>query len=108
MRVGDRVFVAGSAPVMPNGADPPPDSYGQTKRCLEIIQRALEDAGATLGDVVRTRAYLTPSADFDEFGRAHAESFSEIRPANTTVVVAAMIDPRWLLEIEAEAVITQK
>src|SRR5438093_8890285 len=106
VRVGDRVFVAGSAPIMPGGVDPPDDSYGQTKRCLEIIERALQDAGATLADVVRTRAYLTPAADFDEFGRAHAEAFSEIRPANTTVVVAAMIDPRWLLEIEAEAVIT--
>jgi enamine deaminase RidA (YjgF/YER057c/UK114 family) len=105
VRVGDRVFVAGSAPVMPDGADPPADSYGQTKRCLEIIERALEDAGATLAHVVRTRAYLTPAADFDEFGRAHAEAFRVIRPTNTTVVVAAMIDPRWLLEIEADAVI---
>jgi enamine deaminase RidA (YjgF/YER057c/UK114 family) len=57
---------------------------------------------------VRTRVYLTPAADFDEFGRAHGEAFSEIRPANTTVVVAALIDPRWLVEIEAEAVLTHE
>jgi enamine deaminase RidA (YjgF/YER057c/UK114 family) len=92
---------------MPDGADPPTDSYGQTKRCIEIIGRAVEDAGGSLADVVRTRVYLTPTADFEEFGRAHGEAFSEIRPANTTVVVAALIDPRWLLEIEGEAVLTQ-
>jgi enamine deaminase RidA (YjgF/YER057c/UK114 family) len=106
VRVGDRVFVAGSAPIMAEGADPPADSYGQAKRCLEIIAGALEQAGASLADVVRTRAYLTDADAFDGFARAHGESFSEIRPANTTVVVAALLDPRWLLEIEAEAVIT--
>jgi enamine deaminase RidA (YjgF/YER057c/UK114 family) len=107
VRVGDRVFVAGCAPVMPDDADPPADSYGQTKRCIERIAGALEDAGSSLADVVRTRVYLTPAADFEDFGRAHGEAFSEIRPANTTVVVAAMVDPRWLLEIEAEAVLTR-
>jgi enamine deaminase RidA (YjgF/YER057c/UK114 family) len=107
VRVGDRVFVAGCAPVMPDGADPPDDSYGQTKRCIEIIGRALEDTGGSLADVVRTRVYLTPAADFESFGRAHGEAFSEIRPVNTTVIVAALVDPRWLLEIEAEAVIAQ-
>jgi enamine deaminase RidA (YjgF/YER057c/UK114 family) len=107
VRVGDRVFVAGCAPIMPEGADLPEDSYGQAKRCIEIVERALVDAGGSLEDVVRTRAYLTPAADFEGFGRAHGEAFAEIRPANTTVVVAALIDPHWLLEIEAEAVITQ-
>jgi enamine deaminase RidA (YjgF/YER057c/UK114 family) len=105
VRVGDRVFVAGCAAIMPDDADPAPDSYGQAKRCLERIEQALAEAGSSLGDVVRTRAYLTPAADFDEFGRAHGEAFSQIRPANTTVIVAALVDPRWLLEIEAEAVI---
>jgi enamine deaminase RidA (YjgF/YER057c/UK114 family) len=108
VRTGDRVFVAGCAPIMPDGADPPEDSYGQTKRCIEIIGRALAAAGGSLADVVRTRAYLTPAADFEGFGRAHGEAFSEIRPANTTVIVAALVDPRWLLEIEAEAVLRQK
>lgn len=92
---------------MPDDADPPPDSYGQTKRCLERIEQALTDAGGTLADVVRTRVYLTPAADFDGFGRAHGEVFRDVRPANTTVVAAALVDPRWLLEIEAEAVLTQ-
>jgi enamine deaminase RidA (YjgF/YER057c/UK114 family) len=105
VRVGDRVFVAGCAAIMEDGGDPPADSYGQAKRCLERIEQALVAAGGTLADVVRTRVYLTPDADFDEFGRAHGEAFSEIRPANTTVIIAALVDPRWLLEIEAEAVL---
>jgi enamine deaminase RidA (YjgF/YER057c/UK114 family) len=108
VRTGDRVFVAGSAPIMPDGADPPGDPYGQAKRCLEIVAAALEQAGASLADVVRTRVYLTDASQFDGFAKAHGESFSEIRPANTTVVVAALLDPRWLLEIEAEAVVTAR
>ncbi len=106
VRVGDRVFVAGCAPIMPDGADPPADPYGQAKRCLEIVAAALERAGGSLGDVVRTRVYLTDAGQFDGFASAHGEAFAEIRPANTTVVVAALLDPRWLLEIEAEAVLT--
>ena len=87
VRVGDRVVVAGTAPVMPDGADPPADAYGQARRCLEIIERALDEAGASLADVVRTRVYLVRTGDFDEVGRAHGEAFSEIRPANTTLTV---------------------
>ena len=105
VRAGDRVFVSGCAAIMEDGGEPPADSYGQAKRCLERIEQALVAAGGTMGDVVRTRVYLTPAADFEEFGRAHGDAFSEIRPANTTVIVAALIDPRWLLEIEAEAVL---
>jgi enamine deaminase RidA (YjgF/YER057c/UK114 family) len=105
VRVGDRVVVAGTAPVMPEGAEPPPDAYGQAKRCLEIIGRALEEAGSSLADVVRTRVYLVRTDDFEEVGRAHGESFSEIRPANTTLTVKELVDPRWLVEIEAEAVV---
>jgi enamine deaminase RidA (YjgF/YER057c/UK114 family) len=106
VRVGDRVFVAGSAPIMADGSDPPVDAYGQARRCLEIVGNALQEAGASLQDVVRTRVYLTDAAAFDGFAKAHGEAFSEVRPANTTVVVAALLDPRWLLEIEAEAVVT--
>jgi enamine deaminase RidA (YjgF/YER057c/UK114 family) len=102
--VGDRVFVAGTAPVMPDGADPPTDAYGQTKRCLEIIGAALGEAGVGLPDIVRTRVYLVDTAAFDGFAQAHGEAFSEVRPANTTVVVKELLDPRWLVEIEAEAV----
>ena len=104
VRVGDRIFVAGTAPVMPEGLEPPRDAYGQAKRCLEIIAAALEEAGSSLADVVRTRVYLVRTDDFDEIGRAHGEAFAKIRPANTTLVVKELIDPRWLVEIEAEAV----
>jgi enamine deaminase RidA (YjgF/YER057c/UK114 family) len=103
--VGDRVFVSGSAPVMPDGAEPPAGSYGQAARCLEIVGAALREAGGSFAAVVRTRTYITPDADFAEVGRAHGEVFAEIRPANTTVVVHALVDPRWLVEIEAEAVL---
>jgi enamine deaminase RidA (YjgF/YER057c/UK114 family) len=105
--VGDRVFVSGTASIMPDGAEPPPDAYGQAKRCVEIIAAALEQAGASLEDVVRTRVYLVHTKDFEEVGRAHGEAFAEIRPANTTVVIAELVDPRWLVEIEAEAVIAE-
>jgi enamine deaminase RidA (YjgF/YER057c/UK114 family) len=106
VRVGERVLVAGTIAVMPDGADPPPDSYGQAKRCLEIIVAALAEAGATPADVVRTRLLLTPEADFDEVARAHGEVFSEIRPASTGFFVHALVDPRYHVEIEAEAVVT--
>ena len=107
VRVGDRVFVAGCAPIMPDGADPPADPYAQAKRCLEIVETALQNAGSSLTDVVRTRVYLVRVEDFEAVGRAHGEAFSEIRPANTTVVISGLVDPRWLLEIEAEAVVSR-
>jgi enamine deaminase RidA (YjgF/YER057c/UK114 family) len=103
VRVSDHVHVSGTAPVMPDGADPPPDAYGQARRCLEIILAALAEAGAGAQDVVRTRIYLTRAEDIEEVGRAHAEVFGDARPATTGVVVE-LLDPRWLVEIEAEAV----
>jgi enamine deaminase RidA (YjgF/YER057c/UK114 family) len=103
--VGDRVFVSGTAPVMPDGADPLPDAYGQARRCLEIVLAALAEAGAGPEDVVRTRMYVTRAEDFEEVGRAHGEMFGNVRPATTGIVVAALYDPRWLVEIEAEAII---
>ena len=90
---------------MPDGSDPPTDTYGQTKLALEIIVAALRQAGAGPEHVVRTRIYLAPSADFEEAGRAHAEIFSEIRPANAAIVVHGFVDPRWLVEIEAQALL---
>ena len=105
VRVGNAVYVAGTAPAMPDGAAPPPDSYGQARRCFEIIGAALSEAGATFADVVRTRMYITPEADFDEVGRAHGEVFRDIRPVNTTVIIAGLIDPRWHLEIDVDAVV---
>ena len=104
MRVGDQVWVAGTAPIMPGDADPPADAYEQAKVCLGIIEHALAEAGAGLDDVVRTRIYVTDASHIDEVGRAHGESFAGVRPA-TTGIVTQLLDPRWLVEIEAEAVI---
>jgi enamine deaminase RidA (YjgF/YER057c/UK114 family) len=103
---GLHVYVSGTAPVMPDGADPPADAYSQARRCLEIILAALEDAGATAHDVVRTRISVTDAALIGEAGRAHAEVFGDIRPATTGVVVG-LLDPRWLVEIEAEALLSE-
>jgi enamine deaminase RidA (YjgF/YER057c/UK114 family) len=104
---GEHVFVSGTAPVMPDGADPPPDAYAQAQRCLEIVIAALAEAGAEPEDVVRTRMYLTRAEDIDEVGRAHGEVFGHVRPVTTGVVVAALLDPRWLIEIEADAIIAR-
>jgi enamine deaminase RidA (YjgF/YER057c/UK114 family) len=106
VRVGEHVYVAGTAPVMPDGADPPADAYAQARRCLDIIAAALEQAGASLADVVRTRVYLVEVEDFEQVGRAHGEVFGEIRPANTTLLAGGLLDPHWLVEIEAEAVVS--
>ncbi|HEV2590843.1 MAG TPA: RidA family protein [Gaiellaceae bacterium] len=106
VRAGDRVWVSGTAPIMPGDADPPTGAYDQAKVCLEIIERALTETGASLDDVVRTRIYVTDAALIDEVGRAHGEAFANARPA-TTGIVAQLLDARWLVEIEAEAVILQ-
>jgi enamine deaminase RidA (YjgF/YER057c/UK114 family) len=105
VREGSHVFVAGTAPVMPEGEELPGDAFGQARRCLQIIATALLEAGATLDDVVRTRIYLVDPADWEEVGRAHGEFFGEIRPASTMVAVSALVDPRWRVEIEADAIL---
>jgi enamine deaminase RidA (YjgF/YER057c/UK114 family) len=102
---GRHVAVAGTAPVMPDGAEPPADAYGQTKRCLEIVLDALRAAGAGPEHVVRTRIFLVDAADWQEVGRAHGDVFADLRPASTMVVVAALLDPRWKVEIEADAIL---
>jgi enamine deaminase RidA (YjgF/YER057c/UK114 family) len=104
VRVGDRVWVSGTAPIMPGDADPPTGAYDQARVCLTIIARALEEAGTSLDAVVRTRIYITDASLIDEVGRAHGEAFAKARPA-TTGIVAQLLDPRWRVEIEAEAVI---
>ncbi|HEX9344128.1 MAG TPA: RidA family protein [Actinomycetota bacterium] len=103
LRVGDRVLVSGTAPVWPDGSCDP-DPGVQARRCLEIILAALAEAGAGPEQVIRTRMYLTDPADWEAVGRAHGEIFGAVRPAATMVVVAALLDPRWRVEIEAEAV----
>ena len=104
MRVADHVWVSGTAPIMPGDADPPTGAYDQAKVCLGIIARALAEAGASFDDVVRTRIYVTDPASIDEVGRAHGEAFANARPA-TTGIITQLLDPRWLVEIDAEAVI---
>jgi len=104
VRVGNRVIVSGTAPIEPDGGCAT-DVGAQTRRCLQIIQAAIEQAGASLSDVVRTRQYLVDAADSEEVGNVHGEFFGEIRPASTQVVVAGLLRPEWRIEIEAEAVI---
>jgi enamine deaminase RidA (YjgF/YER057c/UK114 family) len=104
VRVGDRVLVSGTAPVWPDGrCDPDPGL--QADRCLEIIAAALAEAGASLADVVRTRMLLVDAADAEAVSAAHARALGAVRPAATMVVVTALLDPRWRVEIEAEAVV---
>ena len=101
---GGEVHVAGTAPIPADG-DPPEGAYEQMRLCLELVGGALERAGAGFGDVVRTRIYLTDASDWEDAARAHGEVFAEIRPAATAVVVKELLDPRWRVEIEAEAVL---
>jgi enamine deaminase RidA (YjgF/YER057c/UK114 family) len=102
--VDNHVYVAGTAPIPPDGSPAPDGSYEQTKLCFEIIERALEQAGAGLEHVVRTRVYITDPSHFDGMARAHGELFSEIRPVNTTVVTSLM-DPAWTVEVEVDALL---
>jgi enamine deaminase RidA (YjgF/YER057c/UK114 family) len=102
---GGNVHVAGTAPIPPDGSAPPEEAYEQARLCLRIIGEALERAGSSLEEVVRTRIYLTDAAHFEGVARAHGEVFGEIRPASTAVVTA-LLDPAWKVEIDADAVIT--
>lgn len=105
VRVGDHVFVAGTAPVAEDGSIAyPGDPYRQAQRCLEIIVAALQEAGARPEHVVRTRMFVRDHAYWQEVGRAHGEVFADVRPA-TTMVFTGFIDPEILVEIEADAVI---
>jgi len=106
VRVGDRVAVSGTAPVWPSG-DVDPDPAVQARRCWEIVTAALTELGAEPGDVVRTRMYITDAAHADAVGAVHGEVFGATRPAATMVVVAGLLDPRWLVEVEAEAMVAE-
>jgi len=101
VRVGNVIHVSGTGPV---GADDG-DATAQTRRIFEIIQTALESAGARLEDIVRTRMFLTDADDWQAVGRVHGELFATIRPAATMVVVAKLLNPSWRVEIEADAVL---
>lgn len=101
VRIGNAVHVSGTGPV---GADQAPVE-DQTRRVFEIMEQALAEAGATLRDIVRTRMYLTHAEDWEAVGKVHGELFGAIRPAATMVVVAALLNPSWRIEIEAEAIL---
>jgi enamine deaminase RidA (YjgF/YER057c/UK114 family) len=106
VRSGHIVAVAGTAPLGPDGKTVGKgDPAAQARRCIEIIRNALENAGASLSDVIRTRTLLTRIEDWESVGHVHGEYFGEIRPANTVMQVTRFIDPDWLVEIEADAII---
>jgi enamine deaminase RidA (YjgF/YER057c/UK114 family) len=105
VRVGDQIHISGTAAVMPDGAPPPTGAYAQGRRCLEIIVDALAQVGAGPEHVVRTRVYITSADDWGEIGRAHGEFFGEIRPASAMLVITGLLDPRFLVEIEADAIV---
>lgn len=106
VRVGPHISVAGTAPIRAEGGTAAKgDVYGQTIRCLEIIEKAVVDAGGTRADIVRTRILLTDISAWKEAGRAHGEYFGAIRPATTLMQVTAFVDPDWLVELEADAIV---
>lgn len=109
VRMGDLVYLAGTTATMPDGAIAGlGDPYAQTVQTIENIASALARIGATLADVVRTRVYLTDVSHFDGFARAHADAFGDVRPVNTTVIIAALADPRMLIEIEVDAYLSSR
>ncbi|MGW6984069.1 RidA family protein [Streptomyces sp. NPDC054932] len=106
VRGGTYVAVAGTAPIGDDGSTVGPgDVYAQTVRCLDIAERALEAAGASVEDVIRTRIMLTDVTSWKEAARAHGERFASVRPATTFVEVSRFIDPAWLVEVEIDAVL---
>ena len=106
VRIGNIIAVGGTAPIGPDGKTAGTgDAAAQTRRCLEIIEHALQQAGANLGDVIRTRTFLTRIEDWEAVGRVHGEIFGDIRPASTMIQASRFIDPEWLVEIEADAVV---
>ena len=105
IRFGDTVLVSGTAPVPPAGQPLARSAADQLRRCGEIIGAALEELGAGMGDVVRTRMFITDAADAGEIGAAHMEVFGASRPVATMVVVAALLDRAWKVEVEAEALV---
>ncbi len=107
VRVGSLISVSGSSAMTPSGLVGKGDPYAQSVQILKTIEAALQQAGASLADVVRTRMYLVNIDQWQEVGRAHGEVFGTIRPATTIVEVKRLIDPEMLVEIEADAILSQ-
>ncbi len=105
LRSGDRIDVAGTAPIPAPGEPVANGAYAQMLRCGDIVAVALAQAGGSLADVVRTRMYITDASDADAVGRAHGELFADAKPVATMVVVAALLDPSWKIELEVEAIV---
>jgi enamine deaminase RidA (YjgF/YER057c/UK114 family) len=109
VRIGPWIAVGGTAPIAQDGTNAHPgDVYAQTKRCLEIMLRAIEDAGGSKHDVIRTRIMLVEIATWKDAARAHGEVFDAIRPACTFVQIGRFIDPAWLVETEADCYINER
>ena len=106
VRAGSFICVAGTAPLDAEGRTAAPgDPAAQARRCFEIVARSLAELGASLSDVVRTRILLTRIEDWEAVARVHGEFFRDVRPANTVMQVSRFIDPEWLVEVEADAVV---
>ena len=105
VRVGNRIIVAGTAPLEPDSSSTPGDAAAQTRRCFAIILKAIGELGGSPADVVRTRMYITDPSDADAIGAVHGELFRDSRPASTMVMVSALLRPEWRIEIEAEALV---
>ena len=107
VKVGPFVFVSGCTAATPNGIVGKGDPHAQTVQSIKVIESALKQAGGSLKDVVRTRMYLTRMSDWEQVGRAHGEIFGEIRPAASMVEVSKLIDPDMLVEVEADAILSE-
>ena len=104
VRVGNTVAVSGTAPVWPDGRVDP-DPTVQARRCWEIALAALAELGGRIDDVIRTRQYLVTADVAEAVGAVHGEVFGEVRPASTMIVIAGLLDPRWLVEVELDAIV---
>ena len=106
VRVGEMIHVAGTAPVPAAGQEVAEGAYAQMLRCTEIAEQAIEALGGSMADVVRTRMFITNADDANDVGRAHKELYGGAAPAATMVVVDALLDPQWLVELEVEAFVS--